>query len=68
MANVVATELVIIFVYLVSIPIISNHEQLVLTALFVLAVLFPLVFYHHSWSLWLAIDHLIEKLPKSPSN
>ena len=28
-------------------------------------VTFPLAFYHHSWSLWLAIDHLIEGLPRS---
>ena len=28
------------------------------------ALLFPVAFYHHSWSLWLAGDHLVEGLPR----
>ena len=32
--------------------------------LFAVALLFPLAFYHHSWSLWLAADHIVERLPK----
>jgi hypothetical protein len=36
-----------------------------LTVLFVLGVTFPLAFYHHSWSFWLGIDHLIEGLSRS---
>ncbi|HEX8352784.1 MAG TPA: hypothetical protein VF611_07795 [Pyrinomonadaceae bacterium] len=35
-----------------------------LTMLFAVALLFPVAFYHHAWSLWLAADHLIETLPK----
>jgi hypothetical protein len=29
----------------------------------VVGISFPLAFYHHSWSLWLGFDHLIESLP-----
>ena len=66
MANVITTEGFILLVYLISIPVIGDHEQLVLTILFLLAILFPAAFYHHSWSFWLALDHLIETLPQSP--
>ncbi|MET0626002.1 MAG: DUF983 domain-containing protein [Pyrinomonadaceae bacterium] len=32
-------------------------------ALFAVALLFPVAFYHHAWSIWLAADHLVEGLP-----
>jgi len=64
MANVVTTELVILAVYVVCLPIMSNWSQLVLTVLFILALVFPVAFYHHSWSLWLGLDHFIESLPQ----
>lgn len=66
MANVVATEVVILIVYFVSIFLISN-EQAMLTLLFVVGIAFPLAFYHHSWALWLGMDHLIEGLPQKNS-
>ena len=62
--SVVATEFVIVLAYLISLPIINTHYQLVITILFVMALLFPLVFYHHSWSIWLSFDHFVEGLPK----
>ena len=34
-----------------------------LTLLFAVALLFPVAFYHHAWSLWLAGDHIVEGLP-----
>jgi uncharacterized protein (DUF983 family) len=61
--NVVTTELVILALYMMSLPIISSHDQLVLVILFTVALLFPVAFYHHSWSLWLSFDHLVETLP-----
>ena len=64
LVNVVTTKLAILSVYLFSLPIISNNIQLVLTLLFIVAVVFPVAFYHHSWSVWLSFDHLIETLPK----
>jgi uncharacterized protein (DUF983 family) len=62
--NVVTTELVILVLYLISMPFIASHYQLVLNILFIVALLFPIAFYHHSWSLWLSFDHLVETLPK----
>jgi len=63
MANVVATEVVILFVYFLCLLITKLDEQTILTMLFVVGVTFPLAFYHHSWGLWLGLDHLIEGLP-----
>jgi len=60
MANVIATEGVILLAYFTSLG-----EQTILTVLFVVGVTFPLAFYHHSWSLWLGVDHLIEGLPRN---
>ena len=62
--NVVTTEFVILMSYLISLPVIDAHYQLVLALLFVVALLFPLVFYHHSWSIWLSFDHFVEGLPR----
>ena len=64
MANVVATEVFILLVYFASLLLTNFDEQFTLTILFVIGVSFPVVFYHHSWSLWLGIDHLIEGLPR----
>lgn len=63
MANVVTTELVILVLYVLSLPVINTRFELVLTCLSVVALLFPVAFYHHSWSFWLAFDHLVETLP-----
>lgn len=62
--NVVTTELVILAVYLASLPLIASHYELVISILLTFALLFPIAFYHHSWSLWLSLDHLVEKLPR----
>jgi len=64
MANVVTTEFVILVLYVVSLPVINTRFESVLTVLSVVAVLFPIAFYHHSWSFWLGFDHLVETLPK----
>jgi uncharacterized protein (DUF983 family) len=65
LVNVVTTEVVILLIYLISLLFISSNYQLVLTILFISALTFPLAFYHHSWSIWLGFDHLIEGLPKN---
>jgi uncharacterized protein (DUF983 family) len=68
MANVIATEGVILIVYFLCLLLTHLGERNMLTVLFVVGVTFPLAFYHHSWSLWLGIDHLIEGLsPKEKS-
>jgi uncharacterized protein (DUF983 family) len=65
MANVLATEGVILIVYFLCLLLTNMDEQKMLTVLFVVGVTFPLAFYHHSWSFWLGIDHLIEGLSRS---
>jgi uncharacterized protein (DUF983 family) len=65
MANVVATEILILVFYFLCLLATNLDEQKMLTALFVVGITFPLVFYHHSWSLWLGLDHLLEGLPPS---
>ncbi|HEX3084149.1 MAG TPA: hypothetical protein VHP99_06475 [Pyrinomonadaceae bacterium] len=65
-ANVIATEGFILVIYLACIMFTSLNERVVLTTLFVAGIVFPLAFYHHAWSLWLAMDHLIEGLSRQP--
>lgn len=71
LANVMTTEAVILLVCFIWLTVIGSSYESVLAGLFVVALLFPVVFYHHSWSLWLAFDYLIEGLPtydKTTSN
>ena len=42
----------------------GGDGAVLLTLLFAVALLFPVAFYHHAWSLWLAADHLVEGLPQ----
>ena len=67
MANVVATEVIILVAYFVLL-LARFGDQTTLTVLFVMAIGFPLAFYHHAWALWLGIDHLIEGLPVEKPN
>src|SRR3977135_670650 len=55
MANVVAIEVGILVVDFFYLLITNLNEQRMLTVLFVVGIIFPLVFYHHSWSLWLGL-------------
>jgi hypothetical protein len=64
MISVVTTEFVVLVVALLCLLAFGVSGELTLPLLFAIALLFPLAFYHHSWSLWLAADHLIETLPK----
>ena len=63
MANVIATEGFILLTYLMIIAFTNISDRAMLTILFVVGATFPLALYHHSWSLWLGCDHLIEGLP-----
>jgi uncharacterized protein (DUF983 family) len=65
MANVVVTEIFILIAYLACVTLTNFQDSSILTILFVIAIAFPLAFYHHAWALWLGIDHLVEGLPKS---
>jgi uncharacterized protein (DUF983 family) len=64
LANVVITEFVILLTCFFWLMILDSNYETVLVALFLVALLFPVAFYHHSWSLWLGFDYLIESLPK----
>ncbi|MBA3713229.1 MAG: hypothetical protein H0W76_12400 [Pyrinomonadaceae bacterium] len=64
MANVVTTELVILTFYLISLLTVSDDFQSVLNTLFTVALIFPVAFYHHSWSVWLCLDYSVESLPQ----
>ena len=63
MANVVATEIFILVIYFTLLLVAGFSDRLTFSILFAAAVAFPLLFYHHGWSFWLALDHLIEGLP-----
>jgi hypothetical protein len=65
MANVVTTEFVILVLYIASLPVINSRFELVLTGLSIVALIFPIAFYHHSWSFWLGFDHVVESLPRA---
>ena len=64
MANVVATEVFILVIYLSCILFTNLSDRAMLSILFVVGIAFPLAFYHHAWALWLGLDHLIEGLSR----
>jgi uncharacterized protein (DUF983 family) len=64
LANVITTEFVILVICFIWLTFIDASYESVLVGLFMVALLFPVAFYHHSWSLWLGFDYLIESLPK----
>lgn len=67
MANIVATEVLILLAYFACLAFTNFGDRTMLTILFVIGLSFPLVFYHHAWALWLGMDHLIEGLSREPS-
>ena len=62
--NVVMSEIVILFICFVCLLVFGAEYSTVLIVLFIVAVVFPIGFFHHSWGFWLAFDHLVESLPK----
>ena len=64
LANVLTTEFVILVVCVIWLMVFGANYESVLVGLFVVGLVFPVAFYHHSWSFWLGFDHLIEGLPK----
>ncbi len=63
MVNVVVTEGAVMLALGLSL-LATGGDALTLPLLFTVALLFPILFYHHAWSLWLAGDHFVEGLPK----
>jgi uncharacterized protein (DUF983 family) len=66
MLNVVTTEAAVMAAAGITLLLFPGRDQMLLGLLFAVALLFPVAFYHHSWSLWLAGDHLVEGLPPRP--
>ncbi|MDT5293470.1 MAG: hypothetical protein QOJ76_350 [Acidobacteriota bacterium] len=64
MINVVVTEAAVLAAAALCLLTLGGRDSLMFVLLFVVALAFPVAFYHHSWSLWLAGDHLIEELPQ----
>ncbi|HEY5883224.1 MAG TPA: DUF983 domain-containing protein [Pyrinomonadaceae bacterium] len=64
LANVITTEFIILFACFLFLTVARIDYQKVLPVLFVLALLFPVAFFHHSWSFWLGFDYLVEGLPR----
>ena len=62
--NVVATEFVILAVYLACLWAVGFNEGLIFKILLPVGLLFPVAFYHFSWGAWLALDNFFEPLPK----
>jgi uncharacterized protein (DUF983 family) len=65
LVNVVSTEAVILLTYMISISLFSLQWQYIVPVLLTIGILFPIVFFHHSWSIWLTFDHLVEGLPRA---
>src|SRR5918998_861077 len=63
MLNVVTTEAAVMAAAALCLLAFPGRDRLLLGLLIAVALLFPIAFYHHSWSLWLAGDHLVEGLP-----
>ncbi|HKV36420.1 MAG TPA: hypothetical protein VJP89_18920 [Pyrinomonadaceae bacterium] len=64
LANVVTTEFAILLVCFFCLIVLGMDYEAVLVVLFIMALVFPVAFYHHSWSLWLGFDYFVESLPK----
>jgi hypothetical protein len=63
--NVIATESLIFFAYLVSLVVFSIDSPILYGSLFALALLLPLLFYRHARSIWLSFDYVVDP-PKAP--
>jgi len=62
--NVIATESLIFFAYLLSLTLLRVSDTILYPTLFTLALVLPLLFYHHARSIWLGFDYLVD--PPSP--
>ena len=57
--NVMATEALILLVYLVSLFTGFVNERVIFPLMIGMAVVLPLIFFRFSRSLWLSIDHIV---------
>jgi uncharacterized protein (DUF983 family) len=64
--NVMATEALILLVYLVSVFTGMISDRIIFPLLIGMAIALPLIFFRFSRSLWLSIDHIISPHPHQP--
>lgn len=64
LVNIVTTEIVVLAIYVTHLLLIGSNYELLITVLFTVGLVFPIAFYHYSWSVWLSFNHLVEALPK----
>src|SRR5262245_16379361 len=57
--NVIVTESMLLLTLLIYGSLTGSFNERIVFILLVLAIIIPLVFYHHSKSLWLAFDHIL---------
>ncbi len=57
--NIIATETLLLGTLLIYGLVVGTLSQTILTTLVVLAIVMPLISFHHSRSLWLCFDHLL---------
>jgi len=67
LANILITELVILVVCFFLL-IVGADDITGLVLLIVMTLVLPVAFYHHSWSLWLGLDFIVESLPHSKTH
>lgn len=58
--NVMVTESLLLFLFILYYMTRPVSEDALYAVLFGLALILPLIFFRHSRSLWLAVDHIIE--------
>src|SRR5688500_9677104 len=62
--NLLTTELIIFAAYLVLLFTLSSVSGVIVAILCALAVIFPIIFYPFTRSLWIGIDHIIDPWKK----
>ena len=67
LANIVITELVILMVCFFLLMLGAGYTS-VLVTLILMTLVVPVAFYHHTWSLWLSFDFIVNALPHSKSD
>jgi uncharacterized protein (DUF983 family) len=65
--NVIVTESLIFFTYLASLLLLPASSGTIYTALFVMALTIPVIFYRHARSLWLGFDYFVDPPDKRVS-
>ena len=65
--NVIVTEGLIFFTYLICLLTLPSANDTIYTILFALALIIPLIFYRHARSIWLSFDYIIDP-PKERSS